>query len=505
MVLILALLLNSLGWTGFASPQATAQTAPSRIGDVSDTNVTAATPTVLVTSKADTDDHTCNATNCTLREAINAANSLAGNDVIGFASGIEGVITLATALPAISTNVQISGPGADKLTVQRSGATGTPNFSVLRITAGTVAVSGLTISGGATATDGGGISNSGTLTLNGCTVTSNKSTERGAGIYNAAQLTINDGTISDNSVSGTLGGGGIFNDRLATVTISKSVISGNTGRAGGGIYNSGTVTISEGTISANQDLGISGAGVYNNGSLTVTNSTVSGNGSSTSSGDGAGIYNNNTCVVISSTISGNTTRSGWGGGIYNQSSLTLSGSTITNNSANVAGGTFNSGTINIVNTLIAGNRAGSELPDVHGAYVSRGYNLIGNRGTFSSGFGAVGDKVGTPATPLDPKLGPLALNGGTTKTHALLAGSPAIDQGKCSEATPTDQRGVFRYDFSDLANADGGCDMGAFEAQALPLVSANAVNATEGDLGTSDLTFSVSLDHPAITPVAPTI
>src|SRR6185369_751669 len=372
---------------------------------VSDASTTAATPTVLVTSKADTDDHTCNAANCTLREAINAANSLAGDDVIGFASGVTGVISLATALPAISTNVQIAGPGADQLTVQRSGATGTPNFSVLRITAGAVAVSGLTISGGATTTDGGGISNSGTLTLNSCTVTGNKSTQRGAGIYNAGQLTINDGTISGNSVSGSQGGGGIFNS--GTVTVSKSVISDNTSQGGGGIYNfSGTVTISGSTISGNQDVGIFGAGIYNNGSLTVTNSTVSGNGSS--SGDGAGIYNNNACVVSSSTISGNTTRFGWGGGIFNRSSLTLSGSTITNNSADVAGGTFNFGTVNIVNTIIAGNRVGSELPDVHGAYVSRGYNLIGNSGTFSSGFGAVGDKVGTPAAPLDPKLGPLA-------------------------------------------------------------------------------------------------
>jgi len=372
----------------------------------------AETPTLLVTTLSDANNLTCG-TNCSLRDAINLANSRAGDDVIGFASGVEGIISLATALPAISTNVQIAGPGADKLTVKRSGATGTPNFSVLRITAGTVAVSGLTISGGATATDGGGISNSGTLTLNSCTVTGNKSTQRGAGIYNAGQLTINDGTISGNSVSGSQGGGGIFNDRSGTVTISKSVISDNTSQGGGGIYNSsGTVTISGSTISGNQDLGLFGAGIYNNGSLTVTNSTVSGNGSSNGSGDGAGIYNNNACVVSSSTISGNTTRFGWGGGIFNRSSLTLSGSTITNNSADVAGGTFNFGTVNIVNTIIAGNRVGSELPDVHGAYVSRGYNLIGNRGTFSSGLGAVGDKVGTPAAPLDPKLGPLALNGG---------------------------------------------------------------------------------------------
>jgi CSLREA domain-containing protein len=57
----------------------------------------AASPTLLVTSTADTDDGLCNAANCTLREAIKVANTQAGDDVIGFAATVAGTITLLTA------------------------------------------------------------------------------------------------------------------------------------------------------------------------------------------------------------------------------------------------------------------------------------------------------------------------------------------------------------------------------------------------------------------------
>src|SRR5580765_824731 len=110
--------------------------------------VAAATPTLLVTNTADTDDGSCNAMNCTLREAIKAANTQAGDDVIGFTADVAGSIEILTALPAITTNVQIVGPGADKLTLKRSAAANTPNFGVFKITSGTVIISGLTLRGG---------------------------------------------------------------------------------------------------------------------------------------------------------------------------------------------------------------------------------------------------------------------------------------------------------------------------------------------------------------------
>jgi uncharacterized repeat protein (TIGR01451 family) len=60
----------------------------------------------------------------------------------------------------------------------------------------------------------------------------------------------------------------------------------------------------------------------------------------------------------------------------------------------------------------------------------------------------------------NPLLGPLANNGGPTDTHALLAGSPAIDAGDSANCPSPDQRGVSRPQAE-------GCDIGAFEAVAV--------------------------------------
>jgi hypothetical protein len=100
---------------------------------------------------------------------------------------------------------------------------------------------------------------------------------------------------------------------------------------------------------------------------------------------------------------------------------------------------------------------------VSGAFTSGGHNLIGD-GTGSTGFvnGVNGDQVGTAVNPIDPMLAPLANNGGPTKTHALLVGSPAIDRGDNTGAPATDQRGVGRPRDGD-GNASRIVDIGAFE------------------------------------------
>ena len=68
---------------------------------------------------------------------------------------------------------------------------------------------------------------------------------------------------------------------------------------------------------------------------------------------------------------------------------------------------------------------------------------------------ASGDQVGLQF-PVDPKLGPLQDNGGPTKTHALLEGSPAIGAGDQEAAPDKDQRGVSRPQ-------GNGSDIGAYE------------------------------------------
>ena len=134
------------------------------------------------------------------------------------------------------------------------------------------------------------------------------------------------------------------------------------------------------------------------------------------------------------------------------------------------GGIFNSaGTVNVKNTIVAGNSASSSGPDCSGTPTSQGYNLIGDD-TDCSFTPDTGDLVGTGASPIDPLLDALADNGGPTQTHALDPNSPAIDAG--NPATPgsggnaceaTDQRGVARP-------VGPRCDIGAFEFEAPPPV-----------------------------------
>ena len=83
---------------------------------------------------------------------------------------------------------------------------------------------------------------------------------------------------------------------------------------------------------------------------------------------------------------------------------------------------------------------------------SQGNNL---ESANTCGLNAAGDKINA-----NPKLGPLQNNGGTTWTHALLAGSPAIDGGTNSGCPATDQRGVSRPIDGDH-DGSAVCDIGA--------------------------------------------
>src|SRR5262249_434452 len=103
----------------------------------------------------------------TLRDTIAAA---AANDTINF--GVTGSIVLTSGELLINKNLTVSGPGPSLLTVQRSTATGTPDFRIFNITAGRVAISGLAVNNGR-ARNGGGINNEDVLTLSNCVVIGN--------------------------------------------------------------------------------------------------------------------------------------------------------------------------------------------------------------------------------------------------------------------------------------------------------------------------------------------
>lgn len=162
-------------------------------------------------------------------------------------------------------------------------------------------------------------------------------------------------------------------------------------------------------------------------------------------------------MIYNCTLSGNSATY-QAGGIYNEDgALEIHDSTLNGNLAIQGGGIYNDGgVVTIGGTILKAGASGKTI-EGDSSISSAGYNLSNDDGGGFLTGGAV-DHINT-----DPKLGPLQDNGGPTFTHALLAGSPAIDQGYSFGLT-TDQRGQARpFDFSAIANTGDGSDIGAFE------------------------------------------
>jgi hypothetical protein len=365
--------------------------------------------------------------NCSLRGAIQVANSHVGADGIEVDLPAGSVVNLTGVLPDITESVSINGPGANLVTVRRN--TG-GNYRIFNVnTTGVVTLSGMTISNGLISSPSGG------------------------GVQNASGATVNitNCTVSGNSASGSGPiGGGLSNSGTGTMNVTNCTLSGNSatgGGWGGAIANSGgaTVTVTNCTLSANSAL--TGGGIFNFNTMTVTNSTISGN-SADGIIDGGGIFNNGAMAVKSSIIA-----------------LNMGG-----NAPDVyENGTFTSGGLNLIgkNDGAAGSfPAGS--PNANNDIV----------GTSAS-----------PINPkLDPAG--LQNNGGSTQTIALLSDSPAIDKGTSNGLTghlTTDQRGTGfprTFDYHAVANAAGGdgTDIGAVELLAPFSVSRKMHGATNFDI-----------------------
>ncbi|MEG3438644.1 choice-of-anchor Q domain-containing protein [Pannus brasiliensis CCIBt3594] len=278
-----------------------------------------------------------------LRQAVLDANALGGADTIEFSS-VSGTISLTSGHLEITDSLTINGPGAGLLSI--SGSDQSRVFYLNQ--AGDVSIDGLTLTGG-NAKFGGGISNvRSNLTISNSVISGNTTTTTGGGIenYNGTVKILNS-TISGNS---SLIGGGIYN--VGTLDLRDSTVSGNSADSGGGIYTDGTATITNSTVSGNS--AASGGGIYNEGTATITNSTVSGN---SSSNYGGGIANLNTLTITGSTVSGNTSVSG--GGVYNDGTMTITGSTLSGNTSAFGGGGFNNpgSTLTITDSTLAGNIA----------------------------------------------------------------------------------------------------------------------------------------------------
>lgn len=481
---------------------------------------------------------------CTLRAAIQEANAILGDDTVDFDipptdPGFDGTtytIGLTKELPDITDGLTIIGLGADELIIIRVASDPFRIFTVT--TTGAVTFFGMTITGGdANVQEGGGIENAGsaTVSVTSCIVTANSaSLGGGGGIANASTgiMNIAGTTISNNSTD-TLVGGGIINVS-GTLTINNCTVAGNSaGLEGGGLSTFGNTTVNNCTIS-NNSAGSGGGGIDNSGSLTVTGTTFSNNFTyDQAPGSGGGLWNESqnssaevtgctfvgniagrfagggiyisggSFILTNSTLSGNTTNGdafsgGSGGGvdvvgIESGKEVKISNCTIVGNSSPDGSGINNEdgSTISVQSCIVALNTSGSDPigRDAIGAFISGGFNLIGVSDG-STGFDAATDLTGTSAMPLNPKLDPSGLqdNGGPTQTIALMAGSPAIDQG-ISAGLTTDQRGTGfprTFDQPGVTNAVGGdgTDIGAFELETvIPSTLANISTRDEVETG----------------------
>ncbi len=417
----------------------------------------AAAQTFTVTNLGDAS--TATAGDGSLRGEMRAANAHEGADTIAFAPGLSGTINLVSSGLVISGPLAIEGPGPQALTVRQT-AGGHRVFQLALTEEGPVSIAGLTIGGGETPGSGGDIeyeplSEPSALTITNCVVTEGSAEEFG----------------------GAISTGGI------PLTIRSSMIAESEAEDGGGIIAGGfhgPVTIEDSTIADNE------ASVEQGGGLLLQSETGSHD------------------LIVDSTIVGNSSAQD-GGGLFMRlrpgTTVTVANSTVTENKAGRGGGLefvdeSGGAGVTVEDTTIAANFGGTAFPNDAGGLVSFDNTIpehltdtivadslggaVDMFGRWASSFSLV--EVPGPAElseaiagsniiGVDPRLAPLAANGGPTETMALPPGSPAVNKG--GGALAIDQRGGPRpviYPGVPLSSAPGadGADIGAYELSSPP-------------------------------------
>jgi hypothetical protein len=433
--LIVVFAAHALFLGGGATMAAAARLPENSSGATHKDGLATCSPSVVVTTNADNGSGS-------LRQAI--AEACSGGTITFDMNQVVSPITLLSGPLVANQALTISGPGASQLTVSANDQTAV--FQATVASPGVVTLSGLSLTHGSSSAGGAGISHSGNGTLNitASVVSDNRTEMSGGGVSNNGPgiINVNDSTLNQNFC--LAGGCGVFNSSTGTVNVTNSTLSNNGafsfGSSGGGILNSSTgiVNVTNSTLSNNN--ANSGAGILNgsSGTVNITNSTISHNFAT-------GASNLGSHQLLRPSLD----PPAFGGGLFNSST----------------------GPFRIRNSIVALNSATGEGPDVNGAFTTLGHNLIGTN-SGSTGFtpGMNGDLVGT-SPPIDPRLGPLADNGGPTLTRMLQDDSPARDAGDNSAITNppftgppfTDQRG---QGFPRILN--NTVDMGSVEATPLP-------------------------------------
>ena len=240
---------------------------------------------------------------CTLRAAIQEANTLAGADTITLPAGVFQLLLTGSGEEAaasgdldITADLTINGAGAPSTVIDgggldrvfdiapnlvpvsvtinslaiRNGKASSAPGGAIRVNTGTVVLNDCSLNGNSTDMNGGAISNAGNLTLNRCALSANTASDNGGGLYNAATVALNNSTLSGNSATSL--GGGLYNATTASALHATFALNGAT--SGGGLYNAGSATLKSTLLDANTGSNCGG--------------TVGSNGSNLDSGTSCG-------------------------------------------------------------------------------------------------------------------------------------------------------------------------------------------------------------------------
>lgn len=415
------------------------------------------------------------ADNCTLRDAIEAADGEGGANTVVFTAGLTGTITLTQGQLEVGSAVSIVGPGADLITVSGNNASTVFYFCA----DDGVQLSGVTITGG-NAPQGAALyeESCSPLIIDSVVITGNTSTGNGGAIYTQDNLTVRNSIISDNTSGGN--GGAMYVD--GDLVMEGTVVSGNlaSGGGGGGAYVKGDVAISTSTFDRNSAY-YCGGGLYAEGSdgvITITDSTFSDNSAADCYGGAIDIDGtNNTVLIANTTITGNSAVAGGGVHFENYNLVTIAQSTIVGNDATSTDPLYSGGGIHFGNsiteitlsgTIVSGNSSAAGADDISAGFSAYpGGAMTAN----DSLLGDVDANVTVTGTgnvmSTDPGVAALANNGGATATMALLPTSAAVDAGPATvyafPGNEFDQRGA---GFPRIVGTRA--DIGAIEGAASP-------------------------------------
>ncbi|MGV3485166.1 MAG: choice-of-anchor Q domain-containing protein [Planctomycetaceae bacterium] len=485
-----------------------------------------------------------------LREALEAANSNApvgdapagdaGPDVvdnISFAASLgAAVITLGGNQLSISDAIQITRGDAESVTIDANSAS-----RVIEVldTAGTVTISGLTLTGGVAAGDGGGIANrganvslsemvidgnsaagdgamiagsgggifnpaDGNMTIADTTISNNQANRAGGGIEAAAgsTTTLTGVTLDENSTGATPGnGGGLHITGAGVVTISGSTVSNNVAAAeGGGLWNSasGTLTVTDTTIDLNTASGAladqGGGGVFNDGgTLSISGSTISGNEADGALGSGGGLLSvAGEVTVTASTLPFNTANRAGGGIEIIVGDLSLTDTSLISNEAGPAGSAApgNGGGLHVSgNTAAVSIDGGSVFGNLAALEGGGLWNQSGSTLTVQNGTVISGNTASGPA--LDDGGGGVFNNGGIV----VIDGSTAAVEisGNIAEGTLGSGGGIFNFGgtltvsgavltANEARRAGGGIEVSAGSTTTLSDITLGGADAADGNL-----------------------